>query len=199
MKKGTAKEFMKGKRRYRGIRYWNPSTFLRSRIGRQWNDVYSEICSGFPKGSTGRRKLEEWLRIDSQHYPMIHLTCWIGAETGKIYDPCGLELEDELFVHPFTGVLLYATKKVKSEKPSKPITRIQLDSERAYEKIEGIWYYTRFKKNDYYNPFYSSRTDLPQDEASIAYYTSQFHVYSKRQLSKKEIKMLRLNERNKAI
>jgi hypothetical protein len=38
--------------------------FLLSRVGRPWDEVFSEICARLPKGSRARREARIWLDLD---------------------------------------------------------------------------------------------------------------------------------------
>lgn len=184
MRRGSAKEHLKGSRRHGG-RQWYLSNFLHGRIGRQWNDIYSEICQEFRKGSYARYDLAKW--HVRGYYCDVKTDCWIGAETGKLYDSEGVPIEYGFYVHPFTGMLLYKEHVIGPPAPPKPRVHIKLRENICLTKINDIWYYAHTKKNEYYNPYGNH-----PDEHSRAFYSQEYIITYKRQLSKKQLKIFDL-------
>lgn len=175
MRRGTSKEYLKGTRRHGAYRF--PLTkFLFSRVGRLWNDVHSELSQEFDRRTYVGYTFWKWgLKWE------VAQNCWIGAETGTIYD--GESEVNGFYVHPFTGILCYSSSIKRYNREAKPVTRFQIDDKRAYEKIEGIWYYTEYCKNEYYHPY---------SQQSLLFPERPFTVLAKRQLSRKELQHLTL-------
>lgn len=109
--------------------------FLRSRVGRPWDDVYSEICAeadgrshdGYRFRQSVLNVVETDTRIDEQ---------------GDVANGRGTKLRRtwgrSFYVHPETGVLEYANnnRRVVADLP-----RTVFESEgRLYHQHEGVWY-----------------------------------------------------------
>src|SRR5271166_5260179 len=137
MRQGVRKDYLKGSRR--NGRSHSPYPFdrlLTSRLGRPWDEVFSELCAEFDNrswaGSSFRRDLK-W---------HVKTCCYIGAETGAVYhesDGYPGRVSDEFYVHPFTGILCWAAG-VPREKTERPVTEIKLDEFKTLSKVDGIWY-----------------------------------------------------------
>lgn len=170
-----SKELIKGTRRHGSFRFAFDK-FLFSKVGQCWDKVKSQLSQEFKRGTYAGDKF--WWLMDFN----VTESCWIGAETRNVYDSQGMRVFG-FYSHPFTGILSYIPGnkwewRYGRDKEEKEITRITLDSKRAYEKIEGIWYYTEFRKNDYYLG-YRIQSPLFPDKPYI--------VVSKRQLSHREL------------
>lgn len=180
---------------------WGPMyRFLRSRVGRPWDGIYSEIRQANDS------------RSHVQNHTVNHLLLLVERNVqvidGEVYDDHGYRLNpyrrEAFYVHPETGLLCV----LKSE-PCKPRTvredRIVLDESRQYRLLDGIWYEVRFqpapsslcvihdvvlKKTIYFAPEKISRpyyyySPLLQSHGSLIV------AVSKRQLNKREIRRLR--------
>jgi hypothetical protein len=192
MRQGVRKDYLKGSRRHgRGHSPYPFDRLLASRLGRRWDDVFSEFCSEFDSRSLPGHSFLRDLRWH------VATNCWVGAETGTIYrvDRWGGDapVNDEFYVHPFTGILSWADPIIR-EKAERPVEKIDLKDGKSLEKIDGIWY---FLHN--YNIEHEGLTNLrpsyvrPKDvvlvdgvEQYIVKWTE--HVNIKRQLSKKELR-----------
>lgn len=138
MRRGVRKDYLKGSRRNgRGYAPYPFDRFLESRLGRLWDEVYSEICQEFDSRSLAGYS---FLRDLKWH---VATDCWIGAETGTVYSSRwgGSSVENEFYVHPFTGVLCWA-EKIDRSHPEPPVAKLPIEEGHAYEKIDGIWYET---------------------------------------------------------
>jgi hypothetical protein len=138
MRNGVRKDYLKGSRRHgRGHSPYPFDRLLTSRLGRLWDDVYSELCSEFDSRSFAGYRFRDNL---DWH---VYQHCWIGAETGTVYSDhrgCVTALSDEHYVHPWTGILCYAYP-VPRDKSEKPVTHYDLKDGRSFDKIDGIWYF----------------------------------------------------------
>ena len=164
MRNGVHKDYLKGtRRRYLGSGF-PMSRFLESRVGRPWDDVYSEITQQFKAKSYERYQLDRNLEFE------VEQNCWIG-ESGTVYDCHGnWPLHNTLYVHPFTRLLCFADKN-QPTRGERPVTRIPVGELACYEKIEGIWYFLRY--------------DTVEDKR----FGTNLH---KKQLGKKDLRLLRL-------
>lgn len=111
--------------------------FLRSRVGQNWDDVYSEICASADARSFEGNHLREWL--DFAVDVKTHM------EGEKIVDHHGCDVtvsfhRDNFYVNPLTNKLEVATpRKRKHWRESIPKTVFELDGIH-YHEHEGIWY-----------------------------------------------------------
>lgn len=162
-----------------------------ARKKRPWDKVYSEIRAALPANTT-----EPVRHIWDAHVKhQIALHCRMGAD-GKIYriHIYGVmdEVNDEFYVHPVTGLFLYAPKK-KREAKKEPITSIPLDELTKLEKKNGIWYinsYTKLEETIDYTGMPAWRKYLgPKTKIS-------YTLTGSKQLNKKELKYYNLENEN---
>lgn len=167
--------------------------YLKSKVGQPWDDVYSEICAQLDRRSvTGNH-------VFTHLWQYVERNCYIGAKTGTVYTIGRYSNRVGWFyVHPWTGILCdsdndgWLTGRFKP-KP-KPVTLVQIGDIgdcKAYEWIQGHWYYTEYS----YMTMYEMR---PYFQGSPRMYRQQRvdKVYQfKRQLGKKELKALGLSNK----
>ena len=183
MRQGVRKEYLKGSRRNgRGHSPYPFDRLLASRVGRLWDDVFSELCEEFDSrswaGQSFRRALEYHVATN----------CWVGAETGTIYGGWygNSPVENEFYVHPWTGLLCWAPK-IDRPAPERPVTHIKIDDTTFLEKVEGIWYRyaitKRWIEKDYWGRDYerteTTRAQLGRKElrARNLYNDQEAHLY----------------------
>lgn len=166
--------------------------YLRSCVGRPWDDVYSEICANLDKRST------TGAHVFTHLWQFVDVNCWIGAKTGKVYTDSdrGPQSVSWFYVHPWTGLLceIPGGRHWRFPRRKQPVTLIPIDNveRKAYEWIQGIWYYTEytfvtlFKAEERrYRFLYSPRSTKYEDKVYLV----------KRQLSKKELRDLGLSNK----
>ena len=140
--KGMRKVHMvvSGERKYVDVNYTLIRRFLKKRIGKLWNDVYSEICQHTDFNKSGRM-LKEWLDYS------IEQNCYI--EDGVIFDSKGDKLEawwhSSFYVHPETQTLeVMESARVRFHKTKQPQTVFELDDV-LYYKEDDLWYRVKFE------------------------------------------------------
>jgi hypothetical protein len=141
--------------------------FLRSRVGKNWNDVYSEICRVFSNGVRGNHcgYLSAGQLIER------HVNTHTYVEDGEIcfntdWGTAGLRINDtvdELYVHPITGVLCVSNtretwkaasrRRAAERRAEEAKTRVVINKTRQFQKIGDVWF----------------RVELTDDIPSIAY------------------------------
>jgi hypothetical protein len=201
MRQNVCKDYLKGSRRHhRGHSPFPLDRFLNSRLGRPWDEVYSEMSASFDHRSLSGYSFFSDLRWK------IATRCWIGAETGKVYSSewGGSPVEDQFYVHPFTGVLCWA-EPVDRPASHHPETSVDIEnvvrgrdgkfiSGKAYEKIEGVWYYREAHVIEHegltdIRPTYLRAKDVVLvDEVEQYRVKWTEYVSIKRQLSKRELR-----------
>jgi hypothetical protein len=116
--------------------------YLRSSVGRPWNDVYSELSRNLGSGSWPVR------HVLTQHVDVATKT-YRGID-GKVYyhDRRGPNVVDgsygsEFYVHPETGTLRQYPKKSWKYRPKparEDTDRVKADNDQWYVKINGLWF-----------------------------------------------------------
>lgn len=151
--------------------------FLRSRCGRRWDDVYSEISEHLNRDSVTHAHIYQHL------YSFVDVKTSAGSD-GEVTSHDGGRfgrIISEFYVCPFSGLLLknhsYRTyskeyrERHRREREAELRRRREIDG-LVYGRLEGVWYH-----------LYEEVVDGP-----LGPYTSQ----RKRQLGKREIKRLGL-------
>jgi hypothetical protein len=196
MNHGVRKEFLDGTRRHGNYRL-PIEKFLRSRLGSLWNDIHSEMSAEFDRRTYAGYRFWDYFG-HRWWFGNVALNCWVGAETGTIYNTTDRRVEG-FYVHPFTSRLCFQGPEIKEAIPTQSPTRIIIEHRitkkatdryssdkfwgRAYEKIDGVWYFTEYRDNEYYVR-YSIYPHL--------YESKPYTITTKRQLNKKELRRLKV-------
>lgn len=184
----------------------NPlNRWLDKQVGRNWDDVYSEICKTNDKRSMSQSHLIDHIE---RHMVERH----IEYINGKAYDKNGFswggkwsELSDgDLYVCPETGKLLkYKSKRSRPKFDINKIDRLvnQDDETECFVKIKGLWYFSDYSQNQhlegYRNPYsgqirYRYAYGNKYGGYDSLFNNSYYVMVHKEQLSKKELKKLRV-------
>lgn len=172
--------------------------WLRSQLGRPWNDIYSEACAVIKPDSVIRIHVKTHLLEFVERHTFMHegkvcyLDTWRDGITSITERRFG---RTEFFVHPEDGVLLEipnVSKKIQqANKPKTPLTRCWLRKGVALQHIRGLWFEChfevvpvdmRFKAYDHALERVVSRSELTRHDKH--YLLCKW----KRQLSRKELK-----------
>lgn len=168
--------------------------WLRSQVGRPWDEVYSQLC----------RRLDT-RTLSGQH---IFSHVWDYVERYVVFvDGIPYSKEDtryplvktyryerdRFYVHPESGILCQV-KALPPKRKSKPEVsdRIRLDAFREYRQIEGIWYEITFRPFPALQiPFdLLLKVQLARKQARGTY-GKLVYAARKRQCGKKELKWIR--------
>lgn len=107
------------------------SRWLRSMVGRAWDDVWSEIC----RQADSRSARARWLRRDAARQVDLHTR---RDEDGTLrVHPRGREVTG-LYVDP-EGVLRFVDRPRVRTRFVDP-DHVPIDAARCYRRIDGIWY-----------------------------------------------------------
>ncbi|MEM9213081.1 MAG: hypothetical protein AAGD25_01940 [Cyanobacteria bacterium P01_F01_bin.150] len=116
--------------------------FLQSRVGQQWDEVYSELSQRLDRNTvSGQHVIQHlWLEvyryveiIDGVVYSKAGADGWYGSrELGR--------WRRDFYVHPQTGVLCVVNRKPRRAKPKPDKDVIKINDRYHYRKINGIWY-----------------------------------------------------------
>lgn len=125
--------------------------FLRSRVGKPWNKVYSEIMAGLNMQNAVQyhvwQHLIDFGEVETKTY-MEGNTVMVGRgcprPIGSFYD------REEFYVHPKTGLLCVATGpswKVRRTAPSSQLSYIDPKKPLVqYHQIDDVWYEIHFRR-----------------------------------------------------
>ncbi|MEW6306096.1 MAG: hypothetical protein AB1705_21720 [Verrucomicrobiota bacterium] len=173
--------------------------WLRSKVGRPWNEVYSEACAVIKSGNYVREHVKTHLLQYVELHTFIHngKVCSIETYSSFGITPIGEQrFGPDFYVDPITGLLM------ETERPSRSARRIarrlaRLDCMRwlsdrvALKQINGIWYSCLF------------RPVIPQGAFRVFDHLARqvvglgglirrngvfLHCFEKRQLSRRELK-----------
>src|SRR5262245_30944960 len=114
--------------------------FLRSNVGRPWDDVYSEMKRSLDSRKVTGQHIFDHVKWEVELHPVI-------GEDGKIYESyphCRKRrLLQGLYVDPRTGLLCRADREEFTPPPE--ITYIPHTEFSGNLKIDGIWHFISFK------------------------------------------------------
>jgi len=117
--------------------------FLHSKVGRPWDDVYSEMKQSLDSRKVTGQHLFDHVKWEVELHPLI-------GEDGNIYESYPhyreRELLQGLYVDPRTGLLCWVEgngRKPREEK--KEAVLITIDSRKHYIKQNGVWYIAELK------------------------------------------------------
>ena len=116
--------------------------FLRSKVGRPWDDIYSEMKQNLDSRKVTGRHIFEHVQWEVELHPVI-------GEDGKIYKSYPhygeRPLLQGLYVDPRTGLLCWAEQEELAP-PPREITYIPYTKFSGDFKIDGIWRFISFKE-----------------------------------------------------
>lgn len=164
--------------------------YLRSQVGRPWDEVYGEICRRIDRDSAVQ--LHVWQHLSREVCVDPHVVRGDVAGSGQFGYP------GPLYVDPKTGVLCYdegRRRRYDRPKPQGPKGRIKVDDSREYRLIEGVWYELTLAPI----PAWADRVDdvvfrkkcFPAPRSVLeSFYGRPTYAVKKRQLNSKEIRRL---------
>ncbi len=195
--------------------------FLLSRVGKRWDDVYSEVCQHIDKGSV------------TQKHILTHLFDYIALNVfikdGKIYNANAherfrkySEIDQPTYVDPDSGLVCRTPVRPKRKKKNK-LTQdyVRIDDLHCYYKYNGIWYRLDFRKLSertecfggydilYHKHFawstwrtkigntvfqYNNRRQVAADFVKL--YGSEVYCVGKQQINKSQIRKLKKEHKN---
>jgi len=154
--------------------------FLRSNVGRPWDDVYSEMKQSLDSRKVTGQHIFDHVEWEVELHPLV-------GEDGKIYEsyPHYREraLLQGLYVDPRTGLLCWAERNGrKPREEKKEAVLITIDSRKHYIKQNGVWYIAELK---YDFDAEESELHLPIFEADDR---GRWGILQKKQCNTRELK-----------
>lgn len=173
--------------------------WLRSQLGRPWNDVYSEACAVIKPDSAIRLHIKTHLLQFVERYTFIHEgeVCILDPYAGK---PRRIESQrfgwEVFYVHPVSGFLLavkpQSRRQWRQDRISKKRETLRwLDSRSALKRINGIWFMCEFREIPIDTPFraYDYVAGKSLGRGGLTKRDGAFHhCISKRQLSRRVLR-----------
>jgi hypothetical protein len=164
--------------------------YLQSQIGRPWDEIYSEICERINRNSAVQ--LHIWQ----------HLMDYVCTDP---YVASGLVKRGWRYhlylVDPKTGQLRATANRWPRFRQPKPVPnpdRVRIDENNEYRRLNGLWYRLKLAPVPAHRIGYDFglNTHLTHlsDESLRRFYGAAVYAVGKRQLNKREIRQLRLNE-----
>ena len=164
--------------------------FLRSHIGMPWNDVNSEIRERINLNSAVQ--LHIWQHV--QDY-----VCMDPIERdGKLFNKGGYELR-HFYVDPATGILNEVPNVSLRRKTLDPTPYVRINDWTHCRKLNGIWFVITLKPipadvQMEWDVVFKKLCKQITAAALRNFYGHDAYAVSKRQLSKKEIALLKANK-----
>lgn len=112
--------------------------YLRSQVGRLWNDVFSDICAVNDPRSKTQYDLREYIRY------AVHTN--VVLVDGEPQDTDGHSIWRDHWVHPDTGILMAAPeyKRRRWSGWRKKFDQVPIDATQKYVRVKGLWYLVTF-------------------------------------------------------
>lgn len=137
-------------RSYERVKYFSDligplQRFLRSNVGRPWDEVFSEMKQTLDSRKVTGNHIFEHVEMEVELHPLI-------GKDGRIYESYphyrGSRLLSGLYVDPRTGLLCWAERIKEPVPKNEPpeVTHILLGKTCGYFKLEGIWHFVEFIK-----------------------------------------------------
>src|SRR5688572_30007938 len=182
--------------------------WLRSNVGRPWNDVYSEAAEVMRGGNPVRTHIRFHMMDMIERHTFMRdgeVWCYTGAWYARDREMRVTDLSfnshwPKFYVHPISGLFLAVQGKRHRPKPRFDETRLRwISSLNLYRKLKGIWFECllrpfpdRCVKGD--SPW---RYDFAEGRMlcrahALDIYRDHLFCVQKRQLSSKELKSLAL-------
>jgi hypothetical protein len=178
--------------------------FLRKNVGRPWDKVYSELCSGLD-----RRKVTG-LHIFQHLEHFVETNChMIEGQPYSLRYFGGYRVR-WFYVHPQTGLLCEAPdgpgarKRKRAEALAEEVTFLRLNDDVGYRKHQDIWYRVNLRRVDVrtWKPEHAVVIyDIFRKREVVLYYGEHWVATEKKQCNHQELKDVErlLLERKKKI
>jgi len=169
--------------------------WLRSKVGQNWDDVYSQLTRELKSNTRSREHLifHVW-RFVERHAIII---AGVPYRKNRQDIPLGSgswRHREPLYVHPETGRLCVVETPPKP-RPQKRNDAIEVDSRHQYRKIDDIWYLVSFKGFRgirFGDEVFDILLGKPLTYLSaVREYKAPKYAYHKRHCTKKEIKAIK--------
>lgn len=178
--------------------------WLRSQVGRLWNDAYSEACAVIKPDSVVRAHIKTHLLEFVDRDTFMHegkiciLDTWQGypipVEDSRYYS------HGRFYVHPETGVLHEVLSTYRTRKSAKRLEKREseerwLTHDCMLKQVEGIWYACQIKD---VTGWFEQEHDLLAErrigyKEACARYGRAARCVLKRPLSRRELKRFELD------
>ena len=138
-------------RRVYNMKAYMFENYLRSQAGRNWNDVYSDICATF-KGNGFithclKRRIDWYVETNVKQN--ADGTLYIGHSTTSLVSNTRWL---HLYVHPETNILTindaYVQKQIANDDKDKVLNCLRISKNTYLLQKQGVWYEVRYEKQE---------------------------------------------------
>lgn len=183
--------------------------YVKSNVGRKWDDVFSEIAEHLPANSMAghhirNQHVKSMVNLNPQtqnnkygYFIRSYDAPIKGSNTSTFAGWLFVEYSNGQFYIDNKGVLCQA-RKIRYRPPTREVTKKIVD-DRIYEKLDGFWYemqyetHTKQVMDSWSNYMMSRQTDDGRAQPPVIYKTDKYEVLvNKKQLNSKELKNLGL-------
>lgn len=160
--------------------------YLRKQVGRPWDKVYSELKQHLDFRSVAGLHIWDHVKSEVTLDTYMRVDGQVG-ERGR-YGVAGVATG--LYVHPYTRLLCWTPKKRFQYRPKTDPNVVKTDDPLVkFERVNGIWYRTRYSIVDsYVEPLIVRGVVYRQ-----GYFEEKIVFQRKRQLSRKELRTAKLS------
>jgi hypothetical protein len=161
--------------------------FLRSKVDKNWDDTYSELCDRLDSSTMlGQHLLEHLWHYVERHVELIDgLPYRMGRALYSGYHA-------QYYIHPKSHILLVAPSRSAKPIPARSQDLIVLDQTHHYRLVHGIWYELTF------STFAGAQSPWDQllrqnltPVLAYSHYGKLAYVSDKRQCNKRQLRDIR--------
>lgn len=115
---------------------------LWSKVGQNWDDIYSELCQRLDKNSV------IGLHVFNHIWDFVEKDVIIIDDIpyDKVSHRRICYWRDQLYIHPETGILSVAKKQYQKSKNESETTVININQNHEFRKIKDVWFLIKFQE-----------------------------------------------------
>lgn len=162
-------------------------SWLKSKVGQPWNDIYSELCKILNRDTvTGRHVFSHLWDFVARDVAIIDGLPY--RKTNPDRPLCSYRWWNKFFIHPDTGFLCQVPRERKQSQKSHACEcdRLKIDNYHEYQKLDNLWYLVTFEDIPQNRIVTDAILKLPVNRQ----YWRTLYAVRKKQCNKKEIKFI---------
>lgn len=168
--------------------------FLRSKVGKNWDNTYSELCDRLDTSTMiGQHVLQHLWDYVERHIEMVDDQPFCKPyyrRGGALYSG----YRAQYYIHPESHLLLVApSRSAKPVANSGPRLWIRVDAMHHYRLVDGVWYHLTFTPfADAISPWDQLLRQKLTPVLAYSYYGKSIYVSAKRQCNKRQLREIRV-------